>query len=97
MAHVYRGRDSRENRNLILYGMARCYAARVQEWYYPPSELSRLSVPTRNCQGGPLILTRSGIHKTKAGSCKLSQLAAQSFFGRILVVFYTLYDTRFYA
>src|SRR5438105_11563082 len=30
---------------------------------------------------GPLISARTGIHKTKAGSCKLSKLAAQSFSG----------------
>jgi hypothetical protein len=40
MAHVYRGKDSRENRNPILYGMARYKAALVQEWYYLLPELS---------------------------------------------------------
>jgi hypothetical protein len=42
MAHAYRGENSREYRNPILYGMARYWAALVQEWYYPPQEMSRL-------------------------------------------------------
>src|SRR3954462_12040792 len=40
VAHVYRGKNSRENRNPILYGMARYWAALVQEWYYVPLLLS---------------------------------------------------------
>jgi hypothetical protein len=32
--------NSREDRNPILYGMARCYAALVQEWYYLLLEMS---------------------------------------------------------
>jgi hypothetical protein len=47
MAHVYRGTNSREDRNPILYGMARCYAARVQEWYYRLREMSRLTMSER--------------------------------------------------
>jgi hypothetical protein len=40
MAHAYRGANSREDRNPILYGMARYWAALVQEWYYVLPELS---------------------------------------------------------
>jgi hypothetical protein len=40
MALVYRGKDSREYRNPILYGMARYWAALVQEWYYLLLQLS---------------------------------------------------------
>src|SRR6266550_9207204 len=82
MAHVYRGTNSREDRNPILNGMARCYAALVQEWYYLLLEMSsyinQCYGSARRCQGGrnigPLILARTGIHKTKAGSSRLSQL-----------------------
>jgi hypothetical protein len=40
MALVYRGEASREYRNPILNGMARYWAALVQEWYYLPPEMS---------------------------------------------------------
>lgn len=43
-----------------------CPAINRSEWYGSAA----------TSQGGPDILTRSGIHKTKAGSFKLSQLAA---------------------
>jgi len=32
MAHAYRGYASRDYRNPILYGMARYWAALMQEW-----------------------------------------------------------------
>lgn len=47
MAHAYRGENSREDRNPILYGMARYWAALVQEWYYPPLEMSSLLMSKR--------------------------------------------------
>src|SRR5947209_14878891 len=40
--------------------------------------------PLIYCQGGPLILARSGIHKTKAGSFKLSQLHSSELIYRSL-------------
>ena len=38
-----------------------------------------------SCHGGPLIQARKTIHKTKAGSCKLSQLSSFELFRRITV------------
>jgi len=41
MAHAFRGLNSREDRNPILYGMSRADRLRfVQEWYYLLLELS---------------------------------------------------------
>ncbi len=40
MAHGDRGENSREIRNPILFGIARYWAALVQEWYYRPLEMS---------------------------------------------------------
>src|SRR5213595_632066 len=47
MAHAYRGKNSREDRNPILYGMARHRAALVQEWYYGLPQLSSNKVNGR--------------------------------------------------
>ena len=47
MAHAYRGKNSREDRNPILYGMARYRPALVQEWYYGLSQLSSNKVNGR--------------------------------------------------
>ena len=47
--------------------------------------MSLLGLGESGIQGGPLIWPRYGIHKTKAGSCKLSQPGAPSYSGGVTV------------
>lgn len=50
MAHAFRGMNSREDRNRILYGMARLLELRlVQEWYYLMDCLSSNKVMLGAC------------------------------------------------
>ena len=47
--------------------------------------MSLLGLGESGIQGGPLIWPRKRIHKTKAGSCKLSQPGAPSYSGGVIV------------